>query len=363
MSVRVLAVGNLYPPAATGGYERIWVSTVEALRARGHEVRVLTSDAPPAGPEIEPGVLRDLRWYSRGGRWIRAGRVRAGRIERHDLAVLREHLGWADVVSWWGMGGLPLALLQEPAAAGVPAVGVVGDGWMVYGFEADPRARPFDLGACARWLFISRAAEERALREGHDLPRRGLVHPGVDAARFRERPVRPWDWRLTLIGRIAEGKGVEVAVAALDSLPEATLTIDGPGTLHDVHERVRVARTPSDRVADAYAAADAVLFPVTWPEPWGLVPLEGMSVGRPVIATGTGGSGEYLEHERNALLVAPGDPDALAAAVRRLAGDPDLRARLRAGGLETARTYTAAAFEAAVVAALEEEAGARTRGA
>ena len=41
--MRVLAIGNLYPPAATGGYERIWAATMAALSAAGHETRVLTT--------------------------------------------------------------------------------------------------------------------------------------------------------------------------------------------------------------------------------------------------------------------------------------------------------------------------------
>lgn len=352
--MRVLSVGNRYPPAAIGGYERIWAGTVEALRRAGHEVRVLTSDAPAPG-DGSPDVFRELRWYWRDGAWVRPPGV-----GRDSLAALRRHLAGfrPDVVSWWGMGGLPLSLLAEPHAEGIPAVGVVADGWMVYGFDADPdaRASQIDLGPLARWLFISRAVEARARAEGHRLPRTGLAHPGVDPERFPPSPPQPWGWRLACIGRVEDGKGVDVAVRALEHLPrEATLTVDGPGELNAGDPRVRRACTPSDRIAAAYAAADAVLFPVTWLEPWGLVPLEAMSSGRPVVATATGGSAEYLAHEDNCLVVPPGDARALAAAVRRLAGDEALRGRLVAGGRATAARFTKAAFEAAVVGALEAE--------
>jgi glycosyltransferase involved in cell wall biosynthesis len=88
-------------------------------------------------------------------------------------------------------------------------------------------------------------------------------------------------------------------------------------------------------LAALYRDADAVLFPVRWQEPFGLVPLEAMACGTPVVATGTGGSAEYLVDEGNALMVAPDDPAALARAVRRMASDPALRARLRRHGLVT----------------------------
>jgi glycosyltransferase involved in cell wall biosynthesis len=286
-------------------------------------------------------------------------------VRRDAVATLRRHIGefGPDVVSWWGMGGLPLALLLEPPRAGIPAVGVVADGWMVYGFDVDPRARRsrIPLGSLARWLFISRAVEQRSRREGHLLEDTGLAHPGVDPALFPYSPPEPWRWRLGVVGRIGPGKGVEVALEALAALPEAMLTIDGPGDppAHDLGDRVRLARTPPDRVGAAYAAADCVLFPVTWVEPWGLVPLEAMSVGRPVVATGTGGSAEYLRDEENCLLVEPGDAAALAAAVRRLAEDADLRARVVEGGRATAAQYSAAAFDAAVADALEAAAAGR----
>jgi len=89
-----------------------------------------------------------------------------------------------------------------------------------------------------------------------------------------------------------------------------------------------------------------------WEEPWGLVPLEAMARGRPVVATGRGGSREYLRDGENCLLFAAGSAPSLAAALRRLAEDPGLRARLRDGGLATAPRHTEPVFNAAVEAAV-----------
>jgi glycosyltransferase involved in cell wall biosynthesis len=86
-----------------------------------------------------------------------------------------------------------------------------------------------------------------------------------------------------------------------------------------------------------------------------------MTVGRPVVATGTGGSGEYLADGVNALLVAPGDPAAPAAAVLRLAQDPALRDRLRAGGERTAQQFTQDAFCRAIADRAEQVAAAGRR--
>jgi glycosyltransferase involved in cell wall biosynthesis len=82
-----------------------------------------------------------------------------------------------------------------------------------------------------------------------------------------------------------------------------------------------------------------------------------MALGRPVLATGRGGSGEYLVGEQNALLFAPGDAGALATAVRRLAGDSRLRARLTEAGLETASRHSADVFNQRVLELIEQTAG------
>jgi glycosyltransferase involved in cell wall biosynthesis len=151
-------------------------------------------------------------------------------------------------------------------------------------------------------------------------------------------------------------------VRALEHLPsEATLDVVGSGD-EDAERRLRALADERVRFRGAvqreqlpavYASADAVLFPVRWREPWGVVPLEAMAIGRPVVATGRGGSGEYLRDGENALLFDAEDPAALAAQITRLANDAPLRERLRSAGLETARAHTAAAHDARATAILE----------
>jgi glycosyltransferase involved in cell wall biosynthesis len=126
-----------------------------------------------------------------------------------------------------------------------------------------------------------------------------------------------------------------------------------------VADRVEFARVARDQLAATYAEADALLFPVLWEEPWGLVPLEAMSTGTPVVATGTGGSGEYLRDGENCLIFQPrDDPRALAAAIERLAADEGLRKRLRAGGQATVARFPESRFNDVVIGAIEAAASA-----
>ncbi|HEV2686724.1 MAG TPA: glycosyltransferase, partial [Actinomycetota bacterium] len=105
-------------------------------------------------------------------------------------------------------------------------------------------------------------------------------------------------------------------------------------------DRVRFDVVARSDLPARYGKADAVLFPVRWEEPFGLVPIEAMACGTPVIATGLGGSAEFLADGENCLLVPPNDPTALVVAVTRLAGDGALRARLVQGGLPLADELT-----------------------
>jgi glycosyltransferase involved in cell wall biosynthesis len=198
-------------------------------------------------------------------------------------------------------------------------------------------------------------------------PRRARVAPrGPDPIFDREPVERPWGWRLIYVGRIDERKGVDLAVRALALLPDAaTLTVVGGGDEEELARlealapegRVRFTRAPRPELPGLVAEADALVFPVRWREPWGLVPLEAMAAGTPVIATGRGGSGEYLRDGENCLIFDPdAGPEALAAQAERLAADPGLRDRLRRGGRRTASAYDPRGFERAVAEELERAA-------
>lgn len=392
-SMRVLTVGSMYPPLHLGGYELVWRSAVAHLRDRGHAVRVLASDhgldggAAP-GSDAGEDVHRELRSYWRDHAFPRLAPWTRLAIERHNASVLDRHLAELrpDAVCWWAMGGLSLALIERVRRAGLPSAAVVCDDWMLYGPLVDAWLRPLarhprlgrlaerltgiparvDLAAAGPSLFPSETTRGRAAR-ARELAGARVCHQGVDRELFRPAPPRPWSWRLLYAGRIDPRKGIDTAILALTVLGEqATLTIAGAGDPGHGEElrslvdsnglggRVRFEQHPREALPELYARSDALLFPVRWEEPWGLVPLEAMSVGTPVVATGRGGSGEYLRDGENCLLFDPErGPEALARCVGRLAADAGLRARLREGGLRTAGRFSEREWNGAVEQLLE----------
>jgi glycosyltransferase involved in cell wall biosynthesis len=356
---------------------------------------VLTTDTDTGAAEPDPpGVHRELRWHLVEGEFARLAPHRRVALSRHNHRVLDRHLDdlRPDVVAWWSMGGLALTMLETVRRRGIPAVGFVHDEWLDYGRWADPwlswwagrwrRLAPLaervgrlparvDFAGAAEYAFVSDYTRRHALGLGLGPLRTSVAHSGIETAYLDPAPERDWGWRLLYVGRLDPRKGVDVAVRALEHLPEqARLTIAGGWDRHEERrlrelaaaagaaERVEFAGQRSvPELVELYGEADAVVFPVRWQEPWGLVPLEAMGRGRPVVASGRGGSAEYLRDGENALLFDAEDPRDLAAKLMRLADEPELRARLRANGLETAPRHTVPVFNAAVEEAVRRAAG------
>lgn len=405
--MRVLAVSNMYPPHHLGGYELCCRGAMHELRREGHEARVLTTDYrhPGVDPTLEedPNVHRELRWYWHDHEWLELGVLERLQLERHNAEVFDRHLRdlKPDIVTWWAVGGMSLGLLERGRRAGVPALLFVHDYWPSYGPQHDlwtrawrsrPRAaavverltglptRPA-LEKTGRWLFNSRSMRDETLATGLRIPDVAILAPGIERAYLqqkREQHTPAWCWRLLYLGRVVAQKGIRTLVQSMTLLPEqATLRIVGEGdesygreledTVTELGLGERVRFEPSrgrEELFEIYRAADVLVFPVEWQEPFGLVPLEAMAMGRPVVATGRGGSGDYLVDRENSLLFEAGDAIGLANAVALLAEDEDLRERLRVRGLRTAAEHSEEHFNREAVremaAVLERSAAPRT---
>ncbi len=387
--MRILVITNMYPPHHLGGYEQLNRDCVVRWVKHGHEVKVLATTLrfPWVDQDDDPSaeVRRELEFYWADDLIISPPPRRRLAIERNNQKWLKRTLDEfrPDVVSLWHMGAMSMGLITTLLERQIPTVFCMCDDWLIYGPNVDawmrvwrrhPRLAPFvralsgvpttlpKIGPSEPFCFMSDWLRQRALTMSVlNVETTTLVYGGIDAAEFpaETRPARPWEWRLLCVGRQEERKGTHIALGAMGALPEqATLDIVGPTAeaygerlremAQPYGERVRFDIVPRSELAARYAAADVFLFPVTWDEPFGIVPLEAMACSTPVIATGTGGSAEYLVDGRNCLLVPRSDEQALTAAIRRLADDAALRARLVDGGLRTARELTIDRFSDAI---------------
>ena len=137
-------------------------------------------------------------------------------------------------------------------------------------------------------------------------------------------------------GRLAREKGIEVIASAARLAPEVPIVVAGSGPLEESLRRdlprslSLVGHQDRERVALLHAGSSMSLLPSTCHEvaPYGA--LEAAAAGKPVIGSAIGGIPEIVADGTTGLLVPPGDPAALAAAMKRLWHDPDAAAALGA---------------------------------
>ncbi|HEY4615093.1 MAG TPA: glycosyltransferase [Citricoccus sp.] len=366
------------PLAALGGVDaggqNVFVAALAArLGRRGHRVRVYTRRDDPGLPE-----------QVEAGRGVTVVHVPAGpdrELPKDELAPYMD-----DFARWmtdhWRREGTPdivhahfwmsgMAATAAAAAARIPAVQTfhaLGSVKRRHQGTADtsPACRlQTEAGLVARSQLVlatCRDEVQELMGLGADPERIRIVPCGVDpeaftpaetpgtggpARRSAEDPLR-----LLALGRLVERKGVDVVVRALAQVPQAHLTVAGgpersaldadpeARRLRALAEEYGVAdrltltgRVDRQEAARLLSAADIVTC-TPWYEPFGIVPLEAMACGRPVVGSAVGGLLDSVDDGATGLLVPPRDVDATAAAICRLATDPALAERMGRAGRE-----------------------------
>jgi glycosyltransferase involved in cell wall biosynthesis len=159
-----------------------------------------------------------------------------------------------------------------------------------------------------------------------------------DLGAVRQRYGVGWGGKLILcVGRLVPQKGVEYFIRAIPKIarryPEARFVIVGEGWSRDILEAEARATGHSDKikftgfasdkeVIDLMSSADALVVPSIY-EPFGIVALEGMATGAPVVASKVDGLAEVIEHDKTGIFVYPRSPDSIAWGIDRVLSDPD----------------------------------------
>ncbi|HEV2819889.1 MAG TPA: glycosyltransferase family 4 protein [Solirubrobacteraceae bacterium] len=198
--------------------------------------------------------------------------------------------------------------------------------------------------------------------------RRVHVAPQAVDGRFWERgdvtPDRRAPFQVLFAGRDVAGKGVDVLLAAWAraGLGDAALVLAGVDAdrAHraDGRETHAVGVLAPEQIRNLMGGSDVVVIPstrtATFREPWGLVANEAMHLALPVIASTEVGAaaGGLVRHARNGLIVPAGDAGALAGALRELAADGTLRARLGLAARRDVQPFSHDAWAAGLAEAL-----------
>ncbi|HLM24748.1 MAG TPA: glycosyltransferase, partial [Pyrinomonadaceae bacterium] len=232
MGLRICVVTNYYPPHFIGGYELGCRDIVEALKSRGHQVRVLTSTYKVDQQQTDGEVYR----------WLQLSEWWTPNLLRDLAAVLRKEVTnqqafrqlcrefEPDLVYMWNPVGISLSIVSVAQQLGLPVCYFVSDHWLEE-WDTDPGyrtwekqkpgiRRPFLWKGVLRLLnvlnlshppappdlhhvqFVSECLKRNALQKGRAVEKAQVIHWGVDAERFQmiEKPQQLK--RLLFVGQV-----------------------------------------------------------------------------------------------------------------------------------------------------------------
>ncbi|GIV79418.1 MAG: hypothetical protein KatS3mg050_3812 [Litorilinea sp.] len=217
-------------------------------------------------------------------------------------------------------------------------------------------------------LCVSEAVRRDYFPSGGNENSVGVLYDGVDLTQFtpevdgspvrRELGLSPDAPVVGMAGRIAAWKGhrlfLEMAARLIVQVPGVHFLVVGDAVTPrdrawkstllaqvkqlDLTERVHFIGVRQD-MPQVMAALDVLVHPSLMPEPWGMVVLEAMATGKPVVATGHGGPVEMICHGETGYLVPPHAPDILAACVGALLSTPEMGRQMGLAGRRRCEAY------------------------
>ncbi len=342
------------------------------LRARGHEVWIL---APSSADEDE---LQDNIIKVSGAVWPvpYSGSIAritlSPRVYRRVKGILRERA--FDIVHIHEpiVPVLPLAVLRHSKAVNVGTFHAYRDSHAAYEW-AKPVLEPF-FNRLDGKIAVSPAARDAV---AHYFPGEYMIIPnGIEVERFAGPEVEPWprfmDGKLNVlfVGRLEKRKGFRHLLRAFRyvkaAVPNARLIVVGaydreekaPFVHYAREEHIRdvkfVGYAESAAIPRYYRSAHVFCAPSTGFESFGIVLLEAMASGVPIVASDIPGYRTVMTDGAEGFLVPPEDEPALAGALIRLLQNPELRARMSVRGRETAERYDWARVTTQIQAYYEE---------
>lgn len=382
-SGRALAVAFCENGAGYGGA----VISLEALLEKlpteflPHIYTGLATDPYPRLARL--GRWRHLRAFNvLSQQWLRQRRIPGASAIDNLVNVLPTALSY-----YWRFkrDGIGLVYLNNDASCNIAAAlgaKLAGLPTVLHarGFNVDTRGNRWVLSMLRHCMPVSTAVRAELLTLGLDAEKCTVVAEGLDLDAFSPRAPLPGlrgelgiaadEPVVTLVGGLVDWKGQDVLLDAapriLERYPHAHLLLVGGayGKDRDFADEIkRRAAAPALRgrvrllgmrgdVPDILALSTIVLHASTKPEPFGRTFLEGMALGKAVIASNEGGPLDVIEDGVDGLLIPPRDPQRLATAVLRLLDQPDFAATLGSRAAVKARDYSIERHTEAICAVL-----------
>lgn len=298
------------PPVGYGGIEQVVAVLADGLVDAGHDVTLLASGGSTSKAEIL-SVFAEPPSADLGSTLHELTHVMAGYARRCDFDVIHDHAGFA---------GAALGSFLD----GPPVVHTLHGPWT-------PTVQAFFRGATG--LHLVGISHDQRSRAPVGVPVPDVVHNGICLQDHPFRAEADPDGHLAFVGRANAEKGPEVAVRVAGRTGrhlKMAVKINEPAEQRYwdtvvapllVGADVEVVRNGTKQDAiEVMAGATATLFPISWPEPFGLVMVESMALGTPIVGYAAGSSTEVVDSGRTGFLVPPGDVEGLCAALDAASG-------------------------------------------
>jgi len=364
--VKLLMLSWEYPPRIVGGLARhvYWLS--KALAQRGVEVTVITLDYPET-PGLEQGRnLKIVRVASHGftssdfASWVHQFNLNMieAALEEEDVSLIHAH-DWLTATA-----GITLKhLLRKPLIATIHSTergrrrGVLHDPlqrhihevewWLAY--------ESWRVIVCSNYMkselmrFLGVPEDKISVIPNGINPFE--VKLQLDVRRVKRRYAEDWEKVVLFVGRMVYEKGphvfVDAALSLLSRRQDVKFVLVGEGPMRKSlmdkvyrsgfwHKFYFTGFVEDIELYELYEVCDVAVFPSLY-EPFGIVALEAMSVGKPVVASDVGGLSEVVVDGLNGLKVPPGDVWALSYAIERLIGNPSKAEEMGKNGAQKVR--------------------------
>lgn len=342
-----------YPPRVVGGISRHCVGLARELARMGHTVHIITLEFPGA-PEyeeeegvkihrtrIELGHPGFIIWVLLFNHFMEkkiadiAGRERFDVIHAHDWLVAPASISSKHYLK------VPLVATIHSTEVG-RSHGLHGpDSYLIDGFE-------WWLTYEAKRVIVASYSMKREVEEHFHLPSEKIdvIPNAIDASKYevnidrgavkRKFGIDPGERVVLFIGRLVPQKGAEYLIMAtpkiIEQHPEARIVIVGNGWVKGhllnlalstgYSHKITFLGFISDRdLIELTLSSDVLVIPSIY-EPFGIVALEGMAAGVPIVASNVGGLSEVIEHDKTGFLAYRESPDSIAWGVNRILSDP-----------------------------------------
>ncbi|MBL1210469.1 glycosyltransferase family 4 protein [Geminocystis sp. GBBB08] len=356
---KILVINNIYPPQELGGYGRYISDFANILRERGHQVKVLTSDASYLKEitELELGIDRKLILYG-DYKQLPPTVIKDSEKLKQIISKNNEYIETIikdfqpNVVLIGNIDLLGANIFKPFFNHNIPVINHLAFNQPGYSLVEKPNHPLYHLSTCSYHV------KNNTLNLGYQFNDISVIYPGAYVDDFKQEKLPIFDQlKIVFASIISQYKGPQTLIEALAILHHEGFDFDcilaGATPVSEFKEslekfitdngmddKVRLIGYQSrDSLIKLYGDRNVFIFPSVWDEPFGISQVEGMAAGLTTITSATGGASEIIEHGISGLKFQKNNPLSLGFCLLRLLAKKEDWKRISQQGIKRAKEF------------------------